>query len=961
MSFKLRPVIILSLLIALVLFPVASSVSSARWMPQSSGQSLLGLQQDVEVIRDRFGIPHIYAANDADAYFMLGYVHAQDRLFQMDVNRRTASGTLGELLGPGPNNQVLGSDVQFRTIGLRRAAERSLAAYSPEAIAVLQAYANGVNSYLDSKPLPPEYTALEITVAGIPRWTMTDSLTILKLISFGLSFDGTELTDTNTLAAFRAAGQVGGFDGTRLFAEDLFRSAPFERITTIAAQQSAVAKAKLPTPLVKTLEHSDEFLAPQTLTAIDDLQKQLPDGPIFNQPTANRGSNWYVVSGARTATGSPMLANDPHLPLTSPSTFYEAHIVVQQSDLNVFGVTFPGIPGFPQGFNDRIVWGSTVNPLDVTDFYQERIITDAAGRFVATQFRGAAEPLVPIPETYKVNVIGDQISNDTSVVTSGVPPATLIVPRRNNGALITQPSGPPNGLTALSFQWAGSSPTRELDALLIFSRARNLDDFKHGLQFFDVGSQNWSYMDRDGNIAYFSSGEVPLREDLQANTVDGGIPPYIVRDGTGTLRHEWIVNNNPPPDQALRYAILPFDEMPQTVNPAAGFLVSANNDPVGTTLDNNPVNQLRRGGQGIYYLAPNYVMGGRAARIDRLIHEKLDAGKKLTFQDMQRIQSDTLMRDAQVLTPSILQAFTAARRSGAPASLAAFASDPAVSEAVGRLGGWDFTTPTGIEAGFDTISYDGPVIGKAEKRSVAATLYSVWRGQLIKNTIDATLARLGLGNIAPPGEQCMIALRNLLDNFATNRGRGASGVNFFDVPNVSLAPEAERDIILLQSLKDALNLLASPAFAPAFAQSTDQKDYRWGKLHRIVFSHTLNLPVLNIPSGAPGFTNLAPDLPGLATDGGFDTVDAATHPARAATLNGFMFNGGPSRRFVGEARPGKIRAVENIPGGESGIPFTPFFGNLLRTWLVNVYHDALTTDDKVNKNGVFRQVFEPAK
>src|SRR6185295_20078470 len=103
MSFKLRPVIILSLLIALVLFPVASSVSSARWMPQSSGQSLVGLQQDVEVIRDRFGIPHIYAANDADAYFMLGYVHAQDRLFQMDVNRRTASGTLGELLGPGPN------------------------------------------------------------------------------------------------------------------------------------------------------------------------------------------------------------------------------------------------------------------------------------------------------------------------------------------------------------------------------------------------------------------------------------------------------------------------------------------------------------------------------------------------------------------------------------------------------------------------------------------------------------------------------------------------------------------------------------------------------------------------------------------------------------------------------------------------------------------------------------------
>jgi penicillin amidase len=318
------------------------------------------------------------------------------------------------------------------------------------------------------------------------------------------------------------------------------------------------------------------------------------------------------------------------------------------------------------------------------------------------------------------------------------------------------------------------------------------------------------------------------------------------------------------------------------------------------------------------------------------------------------------MVDAQVLTPSILQAFTSAQRSGAPASLAVFASDPAVSEAVGRLGNWDFTTPTGIDTGFDTISYDGQLKGKSEKKSVAATIYSAWRGQIIKNTIDGTLVRLRL-EVTPGGERAMGALRNLLDNFATNRGRGASGVNFFDVPNLNLAPEVERDIIILQSLKDALTLLASPAFAPAFGESRNQKDYRWGKLHRIVFAHVLNLPPVNIPFGGVGFTDLGPGLPGLATDGGFDTVDAATHSARASTVNGFMYNGGPSRRFVGEARPKKMRAVQNIPGGESGIPGTPFFGNLLRTFLVNVYHDALTADDKVDRNAVFRQVFEPAK
>ena len=117
--------------------------------------SLPGLQDKVQVIRDDFGVPHIFARNDHDAYFMMGFVHAQDRLFQMDFNRRQASGTLAELLGPGPNNQVLAGDVQLRTIGLRRAALRSRAAYSPEAIAVLQAYADGVNAFLDTQPLPP--------------------------------------------------------------------------------------------------------------------------------------------------------------------------------------------------------------------------------------------------------------------------------------------------------------------------------------------------------------------------------------------------------------------------------------------------------------------------------------------------------------------------------------------------------------------------------------------------------------------------------------------------------------------------------------------------------------------------------------------------------------------------------------------------------------------------------------
>ena len=968
MSIK-RIALAVVLLFALQLYSFLPAASSGLSGQQSdiSAATLAGLQQQVNVIRDRSGVPHIFAANDTDAYFMMGFVHAQDRFFQMDFNRRQASGTLAELLGPGPNNHFLTNDVQFRTIGLRRAAERSRAAYSAEATAVLQAYTNGVNSFLDTRPLPPEYTALELTQSGVPRWTITDSLAILKLIAFGLSFDGTELTNTSIVEAYRASGRAVGYDGSKLFFEDLFRNAPFDPVISIARQQNAgeVAAARLHSNILEKTDGSGDFLTDQSLAAINELLKNSDDSPLLNQPSSDKGSNWYVVSGSKTSTGFPMLANDPHLPLASPSMFYEAHLVVEGAEghepLNVSGVSLPGTPCFPQGFNDHIVWGSTVNPLDDTDFYQERVIIDSAGRPVATSFRGAAEPLIPIPQTFRVNVIGDNTQNGTVVVTSGVPPVTLVVPRRNNGALITAPAGaPPNGPTAISFQYAGSSATRELESFLIFARARNIDDFKRGLQFFDVGSQNWSYMDREGNIAYFSSGEVPLREDLQAGTVDGGIPPFFVRDGTGTLRHEWIAKTNPPANQALRYEILPFDEMPQIVNPANGFIVNANNDPIGTTLDNNPLNQPRRGGQGILYLSHTYVMGNRAARIDGLIREKLEAVGKISFDDMAQIQSDVQMLDAKVLTPYIINAFFAAHLEGAPANLAAFIADPAIGEAVGRLAEWDFTTPTGIEEGFDASDNDG-VRKKPRKnevaRSVAATIYSLWRSQIIKNTVDQTLARVGLGTALPSGERSVIALRHLLDNFAANRGRGASGLNFFDIRNVDLAPDVERDIIMLQSLKDALNLLASPGFAPAFAGSTDQNNYRWGRLHRVVFSHPLSAP-FNIPPMA-AFTHLSAGLPGIATDGGFETVDSAGHNARAATMNAFMFGSGPSRRFIGEARKGKIKAVQIIPGGESGVPGTQFFGDMLGAWLTNEYHQVLTTSSKVIRNSVSEERFDP--
>ena len=693
-----------------------------------------GLQKVVDVWTDSDGIPHIRARRDHDLFFMQGYLHAGDRFFQMDLQRRTAAGTLAEVLG----NAALNSDVQFRTFGLRRSAEASLPIVSPEAQAMLEAYAAGVNAWLETNPLPPEYGPLEITAAA--PWTPVDSLAVTKLIAFGLSFDLDDLDRTIAVQSFSAVGSTLGFDGLALFTEDLYRSAPFD--PTVSIPNSGLSARQ-----TDDLEVRDAtgYLRPETIALAEDYQTTAEEIPILadalRRTDALVGSNEWAIGGSLTDGGRPLLANDPHLALNTPATFYQIHLNVPGS-LDAIGSSFPGAPGLVLGQNRRIAWGATVNPLDVTDVYQESVVADPASPSgLSTIFDGVPEPIIPIPEVFRANVIGDSTADNVVVVPpgGGIPEATLIVPRRNQGPIIAIAGAPPT--TALSVAYTGWSPTREVDTFLRWLRARDLDDFRDALQYFDVGSENWSYADRDGNIAYFTSAELPLREDLQLlQAPDGGIPPYLIRDGSHTLQHEWLAVQNPQPGQAVPFEILPFEEMPQVVNPAAGYVINANNDPVGTTLDNNPLNQLRPGG-GLYYLNPGYATGFRAGRIQRLVDAAIAAGP-IDRDDMKRIQANTQLLDAEVLTPFILEAWNNAATPGADPALADFLGDAEVGEAIVRLALWDYSTPTGIPEGYDASDPDGqlqpPTSGEVAA-SIAATIYSTWRGQAVQRIIDGTL------------------------------------------------------------------------------------------------------------------------------------------------------------------------------------------------------------------------------
>ncbi len=906
----------------------------------------------VQLFRDGHDIPHIFAKNDPDALFTLGWVHAQDRFFQMDLLRRTFSGTLAELVGEA----ALESDIQIRTLGLRRAAEASLPALLPDTQVWLETYARGVNAWLadTSHPLPPEYTPLELTRASIPAWNPVDSIVIAKGLAFSLSFDLTDIDLTIALDAFVEAGEDGGFNGVALFSQDVYRTAPFDPTVSIQGRGRGRQGVEAPAYLDRASDLARGYR--ERAAAVPLLRRTL-------DRQRDRGSNWWIASGKMTDSGRPILANDPHLGLDTPSIFYEAQIRSIPGEgsgggMNAFGVTFPGIPAIVLGCNTRICWGATTNPMDVTDVYLERLILGPGGVPTGVVYDGQTMPVILIPQTFRRNQPGDGVADN--LVDAGVGPfeggVTLVLPHRHNSPIVEVDVSDPANPFALSVLYTGWGGTREMDAFQIWNRAGSLEEFEVGLEHFDVGSQNWAYADVAGNIAYWTSGELPLREDLQTlEHADGGIPPYLIRDGTRTLRHEWMRVTGLLGSQAVPFAILPPPEMPHVINPKRGWVANANNDPIGTSNDNDPLNQERRGGRGILYLGPYYDRGYRIGQIDRLLKAELARDGKFSVRDFERIQANNQLLDAQVLVPYIRQAFQRAEAVGAASPLGALAADAGVREAVQRLAAWNFSTPTGIPEGYDP--FDDPLHlpqpNAAEIRhSVAATIYSVWRSQVVQRVIDGTLASVGLGDFRPDGDVALADLRHLLDTFNQTQGQGASGIQFFTDP-AAANPAQARDIVLLESLRSALDLLAGPAFAPAFANSTDQDDYRWGKLHRVVLDHPLGGPFSIPPTG--GLHDLAPGLPGIPRSGGFGAVDASGHNVRADSVNEFMFGSGPARRFIGEMKRQGPVAEEVIPGGQSGLPGSPFQTDQLLLWLTNRYHpwpyrpadvlDAAVTDE----------------
>jgi penicillin amidase len=517
--------VLVAIVVPILIGAVVAYVLLRRSLPQVNGElKVAGLTAPVDIIRDADDIPHIFAANKNDALFGLGYAQAQDRLWQMEFQRRIGHGRLSEIFGEATVPQ----DRFLRTVGFGRAARAAWDSMPDWAKQQIDAYVAGVNAFISSHhgtALPPEFLLLRFEPEP---FTGPDVLAWVKMMAWDLSANyGFELLRNDlahAVGAERAAQLMPPYphDGLSILPAEL-RTENSELRTTTSGITTA---------------------GPSLSAAFSVLSSKF--SVLSSSTTEGLGSNNWVVDGTMTTSGKPLLANDPHLGTRLPSTWYLAHVV--GGDFEIIGATLPGAPAVALGRNKYIAWGATNVAADVEDLYRERI--DETGRY--TEFRGAKEAIAIIPETIKVKG-GDPIHVEVRVTRHG--PLVSDAINAMNAVSKKVPKPPP--IEPLAFRWTALDPNdTTVVSFLKLNEASNWDEFTTALRAFVVPSQNFVYADVNGHIGYYAPGNIPIRAS------GDGLAP--AEGWTGAA--EWT-------------GWIPFEKLPHLYDPPEHFIVTANHRP----------------------------------------------------------------------------------------------------------------------------------------------------------------------------------------------------------------------------------------------------------------------------------------------------------------------------------------------------------------------------------------------
>jgi penicillin amidase len=616
--------------LALVGLAGVSVATVRRSFPQTDGEiSLPGLTSPVEVLRDNRGVAHLYADNAEDLFEAQGYVHAQDRFFEMDVRRHITAGRLSELFGP---SQVE-TDTFIRTLGWRRVAEQELQLVSASTRRYLDAYADGVNAYLQSHD--PADISLEYSLLGLQgldytpeSWTAVDSLAWVKAMAWDLGANMDREVETSLMLARVGPDQTA----------DLWPDYPLKDFDPIVTSGSVRGGAFDPDAdagsrrvLPKGLPEADAIAYSDVLRTVARRLASVPTMVADRAVDGATGSNSWVVSGDRTATGKPILANDPHLATSIPSTFTQVGLhcrtVSKTCPFEVTGYSFSGMPGVVIGRNASIAWGLTTSYVDAQDLYLEEV------RGNTVRVGDAYQPLTV--RTEEIKVAGEET------------PRTITVRSSRHGPLLSDASndlrqvgsaaaGEGNEAYAVSLAWTGLQPNRTMDALLRIDTASTFTQFRAAAKLLATPSQNLVYADSEGTIGYQLPGAIPKRGSGDGDTVSPG----------WDTEFDWA-------------GLIPFEELPWAENPEDGFIVTANNQIIGKGYPR--------------HLGSTYSYGWRSQEIV----DALSANPRLSVAQSLSLQGDDTVRFADVLVPRLLKLKLA---------------DAWVAEGQQTLVGWDYSS-----------------------------------------------------------------------------------------------------------------------------------------------------------------------------------------------------------------------------------------------------------------------------
>lgn len=927
-----RAIFALGLFSAVILPLACSSTPSAPPRPLGDDSvpitdhvQVSNLSGPVDVVRDEYGMTHIYATSVTDALRVMGYQMGRDRHVELELIRREAEGRMAEAFGdlsPG----LIDDDINARTLGLTRVAQKMCDQLDPTGPdkADLDAFADGVSQFYarvqsGDEEFPKGIVDFPQTL--LTPWTCVDSLAIARYQSQNLSFDaGSDIGRQEFLDAAQSTFVSTSVDPEILkrvgLERDMLRFAPLD--PTLVLPGGFPNDTSLSQDFVlKHVKHPPTHVPQRPMLAralTDRLQGWLNAehaGEKLFGDLVTRGSNNWVVSPSLSADGHPLVSSDPHLSLTAPSVFWMVHLSVHapagqdaSQDLEVAGLAFPGIPVVILGENEHVAWGATTAGYDVTDVYKETLSADGS----TVTFNGQQVAIQKIHETIGI-AGGSPLEYDVLYVPHHGP----IIPTIVNHAVV--PPDPAQG--ALSYRWTGLDPSKEVIAIDNLQRAKSVEDVRTALRDFGVGAQNWVSADDQGNIFYTSQSIIPKRAPgavaWDASTYQGTLPMFVL-PGDGSA--EWTGN-------------LEEAYVPHVKNPAQGFVATANADQVGVTLDNDPSNDLLPNGDPVY-IGGDFDLG---FRVGRITHRIQTLGHPATPDDMASIQADVHSPFGSLLAPKLVSAIAAADEErltpGTHPDLTAVVADSRYAAAnVGEISQWmtswgtdsDYFSESGINPDDNSLDTDPTKMTAAQ----ATLVFETWLVRMGMLTFNDEMALLSGGIPEVPRMLAYIWTAADPTKLATYDATTGESSLFDDMTTTSVTETSEQ--LAVQALLDALDYVNTTF-------GTDRSQWRWGRPHTLTFGALVPLwGSLSIPqAGNATFPN------GFPRHGDLHTIDVAnfgSHPSSLANLD-FTYGSGPTQRFVADVQSPAPVSRNALPGGEVWDSSSPYFDNEAERWRRN--------------------------